>query len=143
MVNYEKIDHQKIWEYLKKLAPFLQSQDIENLETIFHLMKEDYTPIQKFNDATLQFEFQKEEKPYVNPDLPDYMIEKNYDPIIEKMLTSYNEAKSHMEISELICIAYILSMMDDYHASISLVEKEEKIILKLSSRDDKNIIPHM
>ncbi len=143
MVNYEKINHEKIWEYLKKLAPFLQPQDLENLETLFHLMEEDYTPIQVFQDATMQFELKKEEKPYINSNLPDYIIEENDNSAIQKMLDSYNKAKSHMEIGELICIAYILSMIDDYHANIHLVESDSKILLKFSSKDHTNITPHM
>ena len=55
----DKITHEKIWEYLQKLAPYLRKDELETLSNLFKFMKQDYTPVQEFGNANLRFILEK------------------------------------------------------------------------------------
>ena len=133
----DKITHEKIWDYLQKLAPYLKKDELETLSNLFKFMKQDYTPVQNFGDASLKFILEKERTPYIKHDIPSFSISDNNNEEIKQMLISFDEAKNHMETNELICITSVLSMIDENNFTITLVEENEKPVLKLFQQ--KNI----
>ena len=92
-----KITHEKLWNYLTKLAPYLEQREIETLTTFFEFLRQDYTPIQVFGDSTIQFSLLKEKIPYFQDDIPEFQIPNIENKNIQEMLKSFNEARTHME----------------------------------------------
>lgn len=139
MMNYQEMNHDKIWNYLNKLAPHLTQEQLETLSNVFQFMKQDYTLEQEFGEVNLQYVLKKEEKPYLDESLPDYTVPEEIEEEIKKMLNSFNEAKSHMETAELICIASILSIIDDDQFTMNLLEKDSQLRLVFGQKTVSNI----
>lgn len=127
----DKITHEKIWEYLKKLAPYLRKDELETLNSLFKFMKQDYTPVQEFGNANLKFILEKEKTPYIKHDIKNFVVPECDNEDMKQMLISFDEAKNHMETNELICITSVLSMIDENNFTISIVEEDERPVLKL------------
>ena len=134
MIEYQEITHKGVWDYLNKIVSYLTLEEIETLNHLFKLMRNDYTPIQSFGDSKLEFVLTKELHPYVNTTMPCYFIPDGTNDIINSMLESFDTAKGHMELNELFLIASILPMMHHNDMTIHLVEKSGQFMLKMNSR---------
>lgn len=134
MIEYQEVTHKGIWDYLNKMVPYLTLEEIETLNHLFELMRNDYTPIQSFGDSKLEFVLTKELHPYVNPTMPCYFTSDGANDIINSMLESFDTAKGHMELNELFLMASILPMMNHNNMTIYLVEESGQFVLKINSR---------
>lgn len=137
MIEYQKITHEKVWEYLNRISSYLTLEEIETLDNLFQLMGKDYTPIQVFGNSKLQFILKKDMYPYSNTIMPCYFTPNGEDDTISKMLTSFDDAKSHMKLNELFLILSILPMMNDNQVTIHLVEEGGQFVLKLNAKNWK------
>lgn len=135
MLEYHKITHQKVWEYLKEVAYYLTIEELETLNNLFELMEKDHTPIQNFGDSKLEFILKRERHPYINTTIPCYFTSNEENDTINKMLISFDTAKGHMELNELVFITFLLPMIIDYQMTIQLVEKDGEFVLSLKYKN--------
>ena len=135
---YQKsMTHEEIWKYLIELVPYLTKEEIETFSNLFNLMQNDYTPVQDFGNSNIQFVMEKEVHPYIEEGIP-FPIPNDSSDDVKDMLVKFNLAKSHMEANELMCIANVLSMVDEYEFTVKLMEEEDRLILKLHNPEIVN-----
>lgn len=130
MSDRQQLVYDKMWEYLQKLLPYLEESQLDTLRRLFNFMQEDYTPIQKFGSAKIQYKLVKDEHPYVNANLKDYVVPDNLKDSVKRTLESFNQAKGHIEIEEIYLLMSMLSMIEEQNRLPFLEQENGEYLLK-------------